>query len=145
MPFLCREIPFLLAWPVICEILKGLRIVKDLGLSSHPQRGKREKGALQGVEVQSCAPHWHLLPGSCTWGSCRWGKCRIKAKWVIHLEPGLQCPSPWGWSPAGLGAPVLLQPTQQRAQELVCSHSEIYFKALSIRQHQLEFLRQIHL
>lgn len=129
---------------------------KDLGLSSHPQRGK--KGSLQWVEVQPCACrvlwtpalHWHLLSGSSTWESCRWGKCGIKAEWLIYLRPGLQCPSPRGW--AAPGAPVLLQLchwlSAQQAKgwgALLLPTQKIYFKAQSIRQHQLEFLRQIHL
>lgn len=103
MHFLCRGIPSL-----TCVLWDLERPFKDLGLSSHPPRGKREKGFFVvsgGVCCVLWTPlRWHLLSGSSSWESCRWEKRWIKAKWLIYLRSGLQGPSP-----AGSGAPVLIQ------------------------------------
>lgn len=148
MPFLCREIPFLLAWPVFCGILKGLSTVKDLGLSIRPQRGKRERrdSAVSGGAVlcMSCAVDPSTSLASAVrllhLGKLQVRKVLNKSKMVDLPEggkmPGLQCPSPRGWSAQqGQGLGCCSSSATDSAHQakgwgaLPAPHSEkIYFK-----------------
>lgn len=60
-----------------CVLWDIKRSFKDLGLSSHPQRGERAEREFAVSGGAACrvlwtpALHWHLLSGGSTWESCR--------------------------------------------------------------------------
>lgn len=140
MLFLCREIPSSLTC-VLWDLKRSQYCWRPWSVKSSSERKEGKKGMLccrwrYSHVLWTPALRCHLLSRSSTWESCRWEKCWVKSKRLIHLGPGLQCPSPWGWS-AQWGQGLLCsyssgpgsQPTRPRAGEPVCSHSEIYFKA----------------
>lgn len=123
-----------LAWPVFCEILKGL--LKTWVCQVILREGRGKKGIFCGE--WRCSPcaccvlwtplQWHLLSGSSTWESCRWEKCWIKAKCLIYLRPGLQGPSPAGLYSSS--SATASQPTRQRLGSPACSPLRDLFQGL---------------
>lgn len=107
---------------MFCGILNGLSTVKDLGLSSPPQRGKKERrdSSVSGGAVL-CLP-CAVDPGAslaCAVRLLHLGKLQVRKvlnkSIMVDLPevgkmPGLQCPSLQGWS-------------AQQGQGLRCSSS----------------------